>query len=160
MHCDTGQALAEDNAKRALVDRGRTQFVQVLSKPPLETRKGHTMEEQFESLESAHDFVTLLAETVAEAKRELQSDLQRESATSRRLDALRLAAYNIDKLETHLDRSRRILNDLRTLRRLLFQERKSTGPAEAVHQKPSPFPANFSTTEGRSIKKVRGSAVA
>jgi len=119
------------------------------------------MEEQFESLESAYDFVALLAETVAEAKREVESDLQRESATSRRLDALRLTAYNIEKLEMHLSRSRRILNDLRTLRRLLFEERRKTISAEARHQKPaSPSPVNVSTTEGRSAKKVRGSAVA
>ena len=121
------------------------------------------MEEQFESLESAHDFVTLLAETAAEAKREIESDLQRESATSRRLDALRLAAYNIDKLAIHLNRSRRILNDLRTLRRLLFEERTNAQaePAQARHQKASsPSRANFSAIAGRSGKKVRGSAVA
>jgi uncharacterized membrane protein YccC len=120
------------------------------------------MEEQFESLESAHDFVTLLAETVAEAKREIETDLQRESATSRRLDALRLAAYNIDKLETHLNRSRRILNDLRTLRRLLFEERNSTKsePAETRHQQPSsPSPANLST-ESRAGKTLKRSAAA
>jgi hypothetical protein len=52
------------------------------------------MEDQFETLESAHDFVALLAETVAEAKRELERDVQREAAPSRRLDALRIAAYN------------------------------------------------------------------
>jgi len=83
------------------------------------------MEDQFETLESAYDFVALLAETVAEAKRELESDVQRESASnlSRRLDALRIALYSLDKLELHVNRSRRILNDLRTLRRLLFEER-------------------------------------
>ena len=81
-------------------------------------------EGQFETLESAQDFVTLLCETAAEAKRELERDVQRESVPSRRLDALRLAAYNVDKLQLHLNRSRRILNDLRTLRRLLFEERK------------------------------------
>jgi hypothetical protein len=82
------------------------------------------MEDQFETLESAHDFVALLPETAAEAKRELEWDVQRESTGSRLVDALRLAAYNVDKLELHLNRSRRILNDLRTLRRLLFEERK------------------------------------
>ena len=82
------------------------------------------VEDQFETLESAHDFVALLAETAAEAKRELERDVQRESTGSRRMDALRLAVYNVDKLELHLNRSRRILNDLRTLRRLLFEERK------------------------------------
>jgi hypothetical protein len=34
------------------------------------------LEDQFETLESAHDFTALLAETVAEAKRELESDVQ------------------------------------------------------------------------------------
>lgn len=83
------------------------------------------MEDQFETLESAHEFVALLAETVAEAKQELESDVQRESASnvSRRLDALRMALYGLDKLELHLNRSRRILNDLRSMRRLLFEER-------------------------------------
>ena len=90
------------------------------------------MEEQFETLESAHEFVALLAETVAEAKRELERDMQRESATSRRLDAPRIAAYNVSKLELHLTQSRRILNDLRTLRRLLFQERKSSKKANSA----------------------------
>jgi hypothetical protein len=121
------------------------------------------MEEQFESLESAHDFVTLLAETVAEAKREIETDLQRESATSRRLDALRLAAYNMDKLEVHLSRSRRILNDLRTLRRLLFEERNSPRPErdKARRQNPSsPPPANSSTSETRAAKTVKRSAAA
>jgi len=60
-------------------------------------------------------FVTLLAETVAQAKHELESDVQRESAASRRRDALQIALYNLAKLETHVNRSRGILNDLRTL---------------------------------------------
>jgi hypothetical protein len=83
------------------------------------------MEDRFETLESAYDFVALLAETVTEAKRELESDVQRESASnpSRRLDALRIAQYNVGKLELHVNRTKRLLNDLRTLRRLLFEER-------------------------------------
>ena len=94
------------------------------------------MEDQFETLESAHDFVALLAETAAEAKRELEEDVQRESTGSRRVDALRLAAYNVDKLELHLNRSRRILNDLRSLRRLLFEERRgnSRNPVEVLER--------------------------
>ena len=97
------------------------------------------MEEQFETLESARDFVTLLAESVAEARRELERDVQRESSPSRRLDALRIAAYNVDKLEHHLNQSRRILNDLRTLRRLLFKERKgdTRNSAEALERSPA-----------------------
>ena len=92
------------------------------------------MADQFETLESAYDFVALLGETVAEAKRELEGDVQRESASdhSRRLDALRLALYSVYKLELHLNRSQRILNDLRTLQRLLLEERGRTSAAQTA----------------------------
>jgi len=94
------------------------------------------MEDQFETLESAHDFVALLAETVAEAKRELEGDVQRESVSnfSRRLDALRLAQYKVVNLEFHVNRTKRILNDLRTLRRLLLEERGSNAKQSAIAQ--------------------------
>src|SRR5579864_5905459 len=100
------------------------------SKRRLEMRP--RMEVQFENLESAHEFVALLAETVADAKRELESDVQRESASnvSRRLDALRIALYSLGKLELHVNRTSRLLNDLRTLRRLLFEERGRAGTAQ------------------------------
>ena len=92
------------------------------------------IEDQFETLESAYDFVALLAETVAEAKQELENHVQRESASnlSRRLDALRMALYSLDRLELHVNRSRRILNDLRTLRRLLFEERGRTSATQSA----------------------------
>jgi hypothetical protein len=88
----------------------------------------------FESIESAHDFVTLLEATIGDAKRDLAADIDRETTQneSRRLEALRLALYNLEKLEIHMHRSRRVLNDLRTLRRLLFEERTS---AETIKQK-------------------------
>ena len=81
----------------------------------------------FESIESAHDFVTLLADAVAEARREIDSDIQRELTANspRRLEAFRLASYSLEKLELHMSKSGRILNDLRSLRRLLFAERAS-----------------------------------
>jgi hypothetical protein len=88
----------------------------------------------FGTIESAHDFMTLLAAAISEAKAELQMDVDRESAradVSRRVDALRIALYNMGKLEVHLNRSSRILNDLRTLRRLLFEERVVTSRAES-----------------------------
>ncbi len=86
------------------------------------------IDDPFDSIESAHSFLTLLRESVAEAKQELKADVQRASNSdiSRRLDALRIAAYNVEKLEFHLSRTSRILNDLRSLRRLLFEERAAT----------------------------------
>jgi hypothetical protein len=90
----------------------------------------HASGSPFDSIESAHDFVTLFSDSVADARRDIESDIQREltSNAPRRLDALRLAAYNLEKLEQHLNKSRRILNDLRSLRRLLFEERAATRP--------------------------------
>ena len=91
-------------------------------------------ENPFGTIESAHDFMTLLAAAISEAKAELQMDVNRESANgdlSRRVDALRVALYNMEKLEVHLSRSSRILNDLRTLRRLLFEERAVATRPEA-----------------------------
>lgn len=85
----------------------------------------------FGTLESAHDFVTLLAAAVSQSKEELQADVERECGNadlSRRVDALRMALYSVEKLEVHLHRSGRILNDLRTLRRLLFEERTVASP--------------------------------
>jgi hypothetical protein len=90
----------------------------------------HVSGSPFDSIESAHDFVSLFSDSVAEAKRDIETDIQRELKANvpRRLDALRLAAYNLEKLEVHLNKSRRILNDLRSLRRLLFEERAATRP--------------------------------
>jgi hypothetical protein len=92
------------------------------------------VENPFDSIESAHDFVTLLEATIGDAKRDLAADIDRETAQneSRRLEALRLALYKLEKLEMHMHRSRHVLNDLRTLRRLLFHERTS---AETIKQK-------------------------
>jgi len=73
-------------------------------------------ENPFQSIESAYQFVTLLAATVVKARRELEIDIEREELTpSRRLNVLRVALFNVKKLEGDINRSRRLLNDLRTL---------------------------------------------
>ena len=78
----------------------------------------------FESIESAHEFLALLTEVVAEAERAIDAEISvSKAAGSRRTDALMMARYNLEKLESHVGRSVRILNDLRSLRRLLFGER-------------------------------------
>ncbi len=79
----------------------------------------------FDSIEDAREFMTLLAQTVFETKLEIEADVTRESSSNfpRRTEALKLALYTLTRLEFHMNRSRRILNDLRTLRRLLFEER-------------------------------------
>ena len=88
----------------------------------------------FASIEDAHEFLTRLAQTVFETKLEIETDVQRESSSNfpRRAEALKLALYTLTRLEFHMNRSRRVLNDLRTLRRLLFEERTLT----ALTQRP------------------------
>ena len=93
------------------------------------------LENSIESIESAHEFMSLLFTTILEAKQELEADIEREAKLnpSRRLDALRVALYNLKKLESDINRSRRLLNDLRTLRRLLFEERtRGSAPSTSV----------------------------
>jgi len=67
--------------------------------------------------------LALLAQVVTEAQQAVQLDIQGsvESERLRRVAALRLIGYNLDKLASHLKTSRRILNDLRILRRILQQ---------------------------------------
>ena len=67
----------------------------------------------------------MLAEALDEARRDVDAEVaaaERDGA-DRRKEALLLVAYNLAKLNLHITSSRRILNDLRTLRRLLLAER-------------------------------------
>ena len=83
-------------------------------------------ETPFDSIEGAHEYVRMLGEAIEEARRSIHADVAVAAQTSgaeRRLDALRLVDYKLDRLQGHIDTSRRILNDLRTLRRLLLSER-------------------------------------
>jgi hypothetical protein len=85
----------------------------------------------FDSVENAHQYVRLLVEAIAEAKCEIAADLDgATNATSeRRVEALQVVQFKLDKLEQHLNTSSRLLNDLRTLRRLLLDERSEPTPA-------------------------------
>lgn len=87
----------------------------------------HDFETPFESIESAREFLKLLADTVIDTKREIEADIHTQAITAdaRRLEALRLVSYNLDKLEVHLKTSARLLNDLRMLRRILLEEKSA-----------------------------------
>jgi hypothetical protein len=78
----------------------------------------------FDSIESAHEYVALLAIQVEVVKASLAEDVADARGTAgRRLDALRLVDYKLTQLEDHLSAAGRLLNDLRALRRLLLGER-------------------------------------
>jgi len=85
----------------------------------------YEFETPFDNIESAQEYLALLSRALDEAKQETEADIVREanSQIPRRRDALRLVLYKLEKLEQHIKGSRRLLNDLRTLRRLLLDER-------------------------------------
>jgi hypothetical protein len=84
----------------------------------------------FDSVESAHEYIRLLREAIADAKREVAADISAAGENpDRRVEAQRLVHYKLEKLEQHLHGSSRLLNDLRTLRRLLFEERAARAAA-------------------------------
>ncbi len=79
----------------------------------------------FDNIESSHEYVSLLAKAVEDAIAEIDADiaLASSSEADRRREALQLVRFHLGKLSGHMTSSRRILNDLRTLRRLLLEER-------------------------------------
>ena len=83
-------------------------------------------ETPFDSIEGALEYVSLLVESVEEAREDIAAELaeaRAEPDAQRRADALQLVAYKLERLAEHARSSRRLLNDLRTLRRLLLDER-------------------------------------
>ena len=85
----------------------------------------HETEVEFDSIESAQDFMALLAETILDTVVDLDRDRKIAVADvdKRRVDAIDLARYKLKMLTCHVHKSRRILNDLRSIRRLLLRER-------------------------------------
>jgi hypothetical protein len=96
-------------------------------------------ERPFESIEGAQQYVRLLYAAVLEARQDVEADVcvQTGSKPQRRLEALRLVSYRLENLEKHLKTVLRTLNDLRTLRRLLLQDRVGLAeiPAAAASER-------------------------
>ena len=86
---------------------------------------GHKAETPFDNIEGSHEYVRMLAEALDEARRDVETEIAaaEQDHADRRKEALLLVAYNLAKLNLHITSSRRILNDLRSLRRLLLAER-------------------------------------
>jgi hypothetical protein len=80
----------------------------------------------FDSIEGSLEYIALLREAIETAKISVAQESERASAEAarRRLEALQLIAYKLDRLARHVDGSRRLLNDLRMLKRLLLSERQ------------------------------------
>jgi hypothetical protein len=82
-------------------------------------------ESPFENIESAHEYVGLLLDEVTDAQDQVREHMEsRSDHGPRQLEALQLVAYKLSRLDQYLKSSRLILNDLRSLRMLLFEERE------------------------------------
>ena len=92
-------------------------------------------ETPFDNIEGSHEYVRMLAEAIAEARQDIEDAiaLAEKERADRLREALILASYNLAKLNLHITSSRRILNDLRTLRRLLLAERGLLAESDASH---------------------------
>jgi hypothetical protein len=94
----------------------------------------HESDTPFESIEGAQEYLRLLCAAVLEARQDVEADARAQAGfePQRRLDALRLVLYKLEQLEKHVKTSHCILNDLRTLRRLLLEERAGTAETLAT----------------------------
>ncbi len=81
----------------------------------------------FENIEGALEYVGHLMEASQDAQKHIETEISRASKPqlARRKQALLLVKYKLTKLDFHIGTSKRILNDLRKLRRLILEERES-----------------------------------
>lgn len=81
----------------------------------------------FDSIESAQDYMNILATTALEAIGDLKRDHEAalRDGDGRRAQAIELAIFKLKQLNCYVYKSRRMLNDLRILRRLILNERLS-----------------------------------
>ena len=77
----------------------------------------------FATIESALEFLDLFEEAISDTEAEVGAQLALGDS-GRRRDALLLTRHKLDRLGFHIAHSKRMANDLRTLRRLLHDERK------------------------------------
>ncbi len=87
---------------------------------------GFKPETPFDNIESAQQFVGLLIEAIEESRADVAADIARTESnlSGRQKQALQLVSDTLAKLSHHMTASRRMLKDLRTLRRILLKERQ------------------------------------
>jgi hypothetical protein len=91
---------------------------------------------RFDSIEEAQEYIGLLREVVDETRSFVTQELAVTAAgtSARHDDALRLVDYKLVQLHEHLRASGRLLNDLRTLRRILYSERGGTADPSSAEE--------------------------
>jgi hypothetical protein len=98
---------------------------------PERAAMSYQSETPFDNIESTLEYVNQLLVATQEAQDQIETEIVRaaDPQLARRKQALQLVNYKLDKLSSHITASRLILNDLRTLRRLLLEERKTPDPS-------------------------------
>lgn len=98
----------------------------------------HLRDTPFDSIESTHEYLRLLDNVLLDVQETAQRDLEEIAFAdgvedrSRSFEVMRLVSYKLDQLRHHVKASSRIVNDLRTLRRLLSGERSQGKAAETA----------------------------
>ena len=92
------------------------------------------LETPFDNIESARQYVTLLCEALRDARADVADDIRAaaDEGSQRRLEALQIVSYKLDRLEDHLHKAGILLNDLRMLRRLLLGEHSDAPPHDPL----------------------------
>lgn len=87
---------------------------------------GDERERPFENIESALEYIDYLLEASQEAEQHVDSEiaLANSPEQARHKQALQIIRFKLASLDTHIIASKKILNDLRKLRRLILEERK------------------------------------
>ena len=91
------------------------------------------IEQPFDTIESAHEFMNVLALTALDVIKDLSRDRERalQDGDQRRAQAIDLAVFKLKTLGCYVHKSRRTLNDLRIIRRLILNERLTAASAMA-----------------------------
>jgi len=81
-------------------------------------------ETPFENIEGALEYVGCLLEASREAQKHIEVEIARASdpQLARKKQALQLVKYKLATLDCQLVKSKRLLNDLRKLRRLILED--------------------------------------
>jgi hypothetical protein len=92
------------------------------------------IEQPFDSIESAHEFMNVLAFTALDVIKDLSRDREQalRDGDQRRAQAIDLAIFKLKTLGCYVHKSRRTLNDLRIIRRLILNERLTVQAAIAT----------------------------
>jgi hypothetical protein len=90
------------------------------------TEVSYKRQTPFDSIEGTHEYIAMLAEKIEEVRVDVETEIAliTEEKDVRRKEAMYIVSHKLNKLAEHTAASRRILTDLRTLRRLLLKERE------------------------------------